>query len=96
MAMKTRLNDWFTPSLWIHLIAEARTLLLFALFATVGAGFVGGGGAGWYLMQQMDLLEYGKLFQGILLLAGLALILDLTLGIIEYRAGFGTTSTRKM
>jgi hypothetical protein len=96
MAMNTCLNAWFTPSLRLHLIAESRTLLVFALFATVGAGFVGGGGAGWYLMQQVNLLEYGKVFQGILWLTGLALILDLTLGIVEYRAGFGTPPVRKM
>ena len=87
MTMNTCLNDWFTPSRRIHLIAAVRTLLLFSLLATVGAGFVGGGGAGWYLVQQWNLLEFGKVFQRILWLAGLALILDLTLGIVEYWAG---------
>jgi hypothetical protein len=96
MAMNTCLNTWFIPNPRIHLIAEARTLLVFALFATVGAGFVGGGGAGWYLMQQANLLAYGKVFQGILWLTGLALILDLTLGIVQHRAGFETPSVRKM
>ena len=87
MAMNTCLNDRFTPNRRIQLIAAARTLLHFSLLATVGAGFIGGGGAGWYLVQQWNLLEFGRVFQGILWLAGLALILDLTLGIIEYWAG---------
>ena len=88
ITMSTCLNDWFAPSLRTRLIAQARTVLLFSLFATIGAGFVGGGGAGWYLLQQMNLPEYGKVFQSLLWLAGLALILDLTLGLVEYRAGF--------
>jgi hypothetical protein len=96
MAMSACLNAWFTSSLRKQLIAEARTLLVFAVLATVGAGFAGGGGAGWYLIQQMDSLEYGKAFQVILWLTGLALILDLTSGIVEYWAGFGTSQVRKM
>jgi ABC-type nitrate/sulfonate/bicarbonate transport system permease component len=88
MAMKARLNDWFPPKLRVRFISGSRSLLLFALLATLGAGFVGGGGFGFYLMQQVNLLEYGKLVEGFLLLGGVALIFDLILGIVEYRATF--------
>ncbi len=95
IAMNTCLNEWFAPSPRIHLMATARTLLLFSLLATIGAGFVGGGGVGWYLVQQWNLLEFEKVFQAGLWLSGLALILDLTLGIVEYWIGLKTQTSRR-
>jgi hypothetical protein len=86
MSMMARLNEKFPPSLQVRLISGARTLLLFAVFAALGAGFAGGGGFGFFLMQQLNLMEYGRLVQGFLLLGGMALILDLILGIPEQRA----------
>jgi ABC-type nitrate/sulfonate/bicarbonate transport system permease component len=89
--MKIRLNHWFPPSFRERLISEARTLFLLALLAAIGVGFVGGGGAGFYLMRQMDSLEYGNAFRGFLWLVGIALIVDLIFGVVEYLIGFETT-----
>lgn len=87
MTMNTFLDHWFPPALRLRLLASTRTLLFLALFTTLGASFVGGGGAGFYLLQQVNLLAYGQLLQGILLLGGIALGLDLIMGVVEYRAG---------
>lgn len=67
MTIYLRLNDWFPPSPRVKFILRARTLLFFALFTTLGAGFVGGGGAGFDIMQQMNLMEFGRLIQVFLL-----------------------------
>jgi len=58
---------------------------MIALFATLGVGYVGAGGLGFYLMQQVKLMEYGKLSQGIFVLGVTALILDLVFGVIQFR-----------
>jgi osmoprotectant transport system permease protein len=96
MTMNMLLNHWFPPSLCVGLIAKARNLLILALFATLGAGLMGGGGAGFYLMEQVKFLEFSKLLQGILILGGMALIMDFILSIVEYRAGFSTPSPRML
>ncbi|HEY43360.1 MAG TPA: hypothetical protein G4O11_05190 [Anaerolineae bacterium] len=84
MTMSAFLDNWFPQTLRARLLGGARTLLFFALFATLGSGLVGGGGAGFLLMQQANLMEYGKLLQSILLLGGMALLLDMILGIVEF------------
>jgi len=85
MMMKAHLNQWFPLSLLEYIVSMARTLLMIALFATLGVGYVGAGGFGYYLMQQVNLLEYGKLSQGIFVLGVTALILDLVFGVIQFR-----------
>jgi ABC-type nitrate/sulfonate/bicarbonate transport system permease component len=67
-----------------------------AIFTTLGVGLVGAGGAGFYLMESMRSMEYGKLVQGILLLGGMTLVLDLILGFVEYKASFSTPSLPSM
>lgn len=84
MIMKAHLNKWFPSSLLEGIVSLARTLLMIALFATLGVGNVGAGGFGYYLIQQVNLLEYGKLYEGIFILGVTALILDLVLGIIQF------------
>lgn len=79
MMMKARLIYLLPTSFLERIVSLARTLLMIALFATLGVGYVGAGGFGFYLMQQMNLLEYGKLYQGFFVLGVTALILDLVL-----------------
>ncbi len=83
MMMSMSLNDSHTRSWLVHFISKARSLLFFAQFAALGVGYFGGGGAGLYLVEQMKLLDYGKVFQGFLIIVGLALVLDLVFGAIE-------------
>jgi ABC-type proline/glycine betaine transport system permease subunit len=92
MTMSTFLDNWFPQTLHVRLMVVARALLFLALFATLGVGLIGGGGAGVYLIQQVNLLEYGKLLQGVLLLGGMALLLDLILGFVEFWAGYRSPS----
>lgn len=67
MMMKARLIYLLPTSFLERIVSLARTLLMIALFATLGVGYVGAGGFGFYLLQQMNLLEYGKLYQGFFL-----------------------------
>ena len=87
ITMKVFLEDWFSQTPLERFMTEARNLLFLALFAMLGVGWVGGGGVGFYLTQQVNLMNYGKLIQGILLLGGIAFILDLLLGAVEYQLG---------
>jgi ABC-type nitrate/sulfonate/bicarbonate transport system permease component len=84
MTMRACLNNWFPSSLRVRLMSGIRTLLLLALFAALGVGFYGGGGLGPYLMRQVSVLEYNKLFEGIMFFGGIALTLDLISGVVEY------------
>ncbi len=85
MMMKAQVNQWFPSSLLEYIVSLARTLLMIALFATLGVGYVGAGGLGFYLMQQVKLMEYGKLYEGFFILGVTALILDLVFGVIQFR-----------
>lgn len=67
MMMKARLIYLLPTSFLERIVSLARTLLMIALFATLGVGYVGAGGFGFYPMQKMNLLEYGKLYQGFFL-----------------------------
>lgn len=96
MSVSIFLDTWFPPILRVRLVAGSRTLLFFAIFTTLGAGLVGGGGAGMYLWELMRSMEYGKLVQGILLVGWLALLLDLILGFVEFKTSSNAPSLPSM
>ena len=96
MSISILLDYWFPPILRVRLLAGARTLLFLAIFTTLGAGLVGGGGAGIYLWELMRSMEYEKLVQGILLLGGITLLLDLILGFVEFMSSYNTPSLPSM
>ncbi|PKO07203.1 MAG: hypothetical protein CVU41_02670 [Chloroflexi bacterium HGW-Chloroflexi-3] len=84
MVMKMIFDQMYSKTTWVIFISNARSLLLIAIFATLGVGYVGAGGFGFYLSQQLNLLNYDKLVEGILVLSGLALFCDLILGLVQY------------
>jgi len=84
MTMTTIFHNEHPLTTRVLFISNARSLILIALFATLGVGYVGAGGFGFYLSQQLNLLNYDKLIEGILILSGIALALDLILGWIQY------------
>ena len=75
----------FPSSLRVRLFGGARTLLFLAIFATLGVGLVGAGGAGSLFIELIRSMQYGKLVQGFLVLCGLCLLLDLLLGFVDYK-----------
>jgi len=84
MTMNTLFHKRFPVSIKANLISNTRTLLIIALFATLGVGYVGAGGFGFYLYQQINLLKYNLLYEGIILLGVMAIVLDLILGFVQY------------
>ena len=74
-------EHWHPAPLAVRLIGRGRTLLTGAVVLALGAGFVGGGGIGFVVMQGIRLLEYGMAWTGIGAVVGLLLILDLVFGI---------------
>ena len=75
---------WYPKTTLVRFISNARSLLLVAIFATMGVGYVGAGGFGFYLSQLLNLLEYQKLVQGIFMLGTLVLLCDLLLGLVQF------------
>ena len=84
MVMKLIFDQKYTRTTWVRFISNARSLLLVAIFATLGVGYVGAGGFGFYLGQLLNLLEYGKLVEGILILGEWTLFSDLIMGLVQY------------
>jgi MFS family permease len=75
---------WFPLSARERAVSGARTLLFIAMLAALATGLVGGGGAGAYLAQQVNLLNQGDYLRWMVILIATALALDLILGFLEY------------
>jgi osmoprotectant transport system permease protein len=76
-------EHWHPSPLAIRLLAGARTLAAASGVIAAGAGFVGGGGIGFLMIQGMNLLQYDLAWKGWLVIVILALVLDLLLGIVQ-------------
>lgn len=84
MVMKMIFDQMYPKTTWVRFVSNARSLLLVAIFATLGVGYVGAGGFGFYLGQLLNLLDYPNLVQGILVLGWLTLFSDLILGLVQF------------
>ena len=84
MTMSTLFHKRFPVSIKSTLLSNTRTLLIIAIFATLGVGYVGAGGFGFYFYQLVNLLNYNQLIKGFILLGVIAIFLDLILGFIQY------------
>jgi hypothetical protein len=78
------LHQWFPASLGARLLGGSRSLAMAAMAAALAAGFFTGGGVGPYLMQQLNLLQWGQAVRGLLTVVVLAMIVDLLLGILLF------------
>ena len=78
------LHQWAPASLEARLLGGSRSLAMAAMAAALVVGVLTGGGTGPYLMQQLNLLQWGQFFRGTLTLAALAMIVDLLLGILQF------------
>jgi hypothetical protein len=66
-----------------RLVAGARTLAVASGLFAAGAGLLGGGGLGQAILSAARLQAYGLLWQGLLVILSLALVLDLSLGLVQ-------------
>jgi ABC-type proline/glycine betaine transport system permease subunit len=82
----TLVEAWYPPPLGARLVAGARTLAVASGLVAAGAGYLGGGGLGAAILDAARLQAYGPLCQGLLLILGLALVLDLALGFVQMLA----------
>jgi len=78
------MHQWFPASLEVRLLGGSRSLAMAATAAALAVGVFTGGGVGPYLMQQINLLQWGQFFRGTLTLAAIAMIVDLLLGILQF------------
>jgi ABC-type nitrate/sulfonate/bicarbonate transport system permease component len=76
-------EHWHPTPVMVQLIALARNLGVLCSMIVVGAGFFGGGGVGAVMMQGMMLLRRELFWQGVLVVVGTALLLDLGLGLLQ-------------
>jgi hypothetical protein len=86
----TLVEHWHPSPLGVRLAAGARTLAVASGLFAVGAGVMGGGGVGPFLMEGARLQQYGVMWQALLVVLALALGLDLLLGVAQmaaYRRG---------
>ncbi len=77
-------HQWFPASLEARLWGGSRSLAMAAMAAALAVGVFTGGGAGPYLMQQVNLLQWGQFSRGALTVAVLAVMVDLLLGILQF------------
>ncbi len=84
MTMSTLFHKRFPVSIKSALLSNTRTLLIIAIFVTLGVGYVGAGGFGFYFYQLVNLLNYNQLIKGFILLGLIAIFLDLILGFVQY------------
>jgi len=87
-------EHWHPSPLAVRLIGAGRTLVTGAVVLAVGAGFVGGGGIGFVVMQAFRLLEYRMAWTGIGAVVGLLLVLDLAFGVPQVIVGYVVESRR--
>ena len=82
-AAGTLVEHWQPSPLGVRLVAGARTLAVASGMVAVGAGTMGGGGLGWFLLEGARLQQYGLMWQALLVVLALALGLDLLLGVVQ-------------
>jgi hypothetical protein len=82
----TLVEHWQPSPLAVRLVAGARTLAVASGLVAVGAGVMGGGGLGWFLLEGARLQQYGLILQALFVVLGLALALDLLLGVAQMSA----------
>jgi len=78
------MHQWFPASLEVRLLGGSRSLAMAATAAALAVGVFTGGGVGRYLMQQVNLLQWGPAVRGMLMVAALAVIVDLLLGVLQF------------
>jgi hypothetical protein len=62
-------------------VAGARTLAVASGLIAAGVGLLGGGGLGHLVLEATRVMEYGPLWQGLVVILAFALMLDLALGL---------------
>ena len=77
------IERWYSQPLRVHLIVGARTLAVASPIIATAAGMVGGGGAGYLIMQGMNLLDRSQIFTGVWSVVLMALAFDILIGIVE-------------
>jgi ABC-type proline/glycine betaine transport system permease subunit len=77
------LEHWYPSPLGVRLIAGARTLAVASVAVALAAFFVGGGGAGWLVMQGISVSDYSQVFEGLSIVVLLALTFDIALGALQ-------------
>jgi ABC-type proline/glycine betaine transport system permease subunit len=82
----TLVEHWQPSPLGVRLVAGARTLAVASGLVAAGAGVMGGGGVGWFLLEGARLQQYGPISQAVLVVLVLALALDLLLGVVQMAA----------
>ena len=81
-------EHWHPSPLAVRLTGAGRTLVTGAVVLAVGAGFVGGGGIGFMVIQHTRLLDYGMVWTWIGAVVGLLLLLDLVFGVPQVIAAY--------
>jgi len=81
-------EHWHPAPLAVRLIGAGRTLMTGAVVLAVGAGFVGGGGIGFMVIQYFRLFKYGMAWTWIGAVVGLLLLLDLVFGVPQVIAAY--------
>jgi len=78
------IERWLLPlPLPVCLLAWARTLAVASPLVATTAGMVGGGGAGYLIMQGMNLLDWGRFFAGVWSVVLIALAFDILIGALQ-------------
>lgn len=76
-------ENWHPSPLVAQLVGGARTLAVASSLIAAGVGLLGGGGVGHVILNATRLMEYGPMWQGLLVILALALVLDLGLAIAQ-------------
>lgn len=74
---------WSNQPFLIQLVSGARTLATASSLTAAAAGIVGGGGAGYLIIEGMNLLDRIQYLGGTWTVILVALALDLTIGIVQ-------------
>jgi ABC-type proline/glycine betaine transport system permease subunit len=82
----TLFGNWHAPSLGSQLVAGARTLAVASSLLAAGVGVLGGGGLGPAILTGARLMEYGLMWKGLLVMLVLALVCDVTFGLMQILA----------
>lgn len=74
---------WYPSPLASRLAAGTRTLAVASGLIAAGVDLLGGGGLGYIILEAVRLSQYGVMWKGLLAVLALALVLDLTLGLVQ-------------
>jgi len=77
------IERWYPQPLLVCMIAWARTLAVASPLVATTAGLVGGGGAGYLIMQGMNLLDWSQFSAGIWSVILIALAFDILIGVVQ-------------